>query len=109
MRPPPEAWRGPPTTAPMAATGDDPASYLAAIPEGPPDGILGIAQNFKACTAANKVNLVIGAYRTDEGVPWVLPSVSEAEQRLINRGENKEYATQAGVPEFVTHAMRFAY
>ena len=53
---------------------DDPAAYLSAIPEGPPDGILGIAQNFKACTAANKVNLVIGAYRTEEGEPWVLPS-----------------------------------
>lgn len=53
---------------------DDPAAYLSAIPEGPPDGILGIAQNFKACTAANKVNLVSSArlyaaprYRTEEG------------------------------------------
>ena len=91
----------------MAA--DDPATYLSAITEGPPDGILGIAQNFKACTAANKVNLVIGAYRTEEGEPWVLPSVKAAEQRLIDRNENKEYATQAGVPAFVEHAMRFAY
>ena len=88
---------------------DDPATYLSAITEGPPDGILGIAQNFKACTAANKVNLVIGAYRTEEGEPWVLPSVKAAEQRLIDRNENKEYATQAGVPAFVEHAMRFAY
>ena len=88
---------------------DDPAAYLSAIPEGPPDGILGIAQNFKACTAANKVNLVIGAYRTEEGEPWVLPSVKAAEQRLIDRNENKEYATQAGVPAFVEHALRFAY
>ena len=91
----------------MAA--DDPATYLSAITEGPPDGILGIAQNFKACIAANKVNLVIGAYRTEEGEPWVLPSVKAAEQRLIDRNENKEYATQAGVPAFVEHAMRFAY
>ena len=90
-------------------TGDDPAAYLSAIPEGPPDGILGIAQNFKACTATNKVNLVIGAYRTEEGEPWVLPSVKAAEQRLLDRGENKEYATQAGVPAFVDHAMHFAY
>jgi len=55
------------------------------------------------------VNLVIGAYRTEEGEPWVLPSVKAAEQRLLDRGENKEYATQAGVPAFVDHAMRFAY
>ena len=106
-------------TARLAGTGqrikrevtmaDDPAAYLSAIPEGPPDGILGIAQNFKACTAANKVNLVIGAYRTEEGEPWVLPSVKAAEQRLIDRNENKEYATQAGVPAFVEHALRFAY
>jgi len=88
---------------------DDPAAYLSAIPEGPPDGILGIAQNFKACTAEKKVNLVIGAYRTEEGEPWVLPSVKAAEQRLIDRNENKEYATQAGVPAFVEHALRFAY
>ena len=59
------------------------ADYLKEIEQGPPDAILGIAANFRASTAENKVNVAVGAYRTNEGVPWVLPSVREAEQRIL--------------------------
>ena len=47
------------------------ADYLKEIEQGPPDAILGIAANFRASTAENKVNVAVGAYRTNEGVPWV--------------------------------------
>ena len=59
------------------------ASYLAEVPQGAPDAILGIAQAFRESTAPNKVNLAVGAYRDENGVPWVLPSVREASQRLL--------------------------
>lgn len=42
---------------------------------GPPDVILGITEAYKKDTHPNKVNLGVGAYRDDEGKPFVLPSV----------------------------------
>ena len=53
--------------------------------------------------------MAVGAYRTNEGVPWVLPSVREAEQRILAAGKNKEYAPIEGLGDFVGHAMEFAY
>ena len=65
------------------------AGYIADIPQGAPDAILGIAQAFRESNAENKVNLAVGAYRDDSGVPFVLPSVSEAERRILERGEKR--------------------
>jgi len=84
-------------------------SYLSKVPMGPPDAILGIAEAFKASTVPGKVNVAIGAYRDDQGSPWVLPAVRAAEAKLIERGENKEYAGIVGLPGFLKVAMRFAY
>lgn len=33
-----------------------------------------------------QVSLSVGAYRTDEGKPWVLPSILEAEKRVMSKG-----------------------
>ena len=48
----------------------------------PADPILGLVAAFKADTAVRKVNLAQGAYRTDEGLPFILTSVQEAERRI---------------------------
>ena len=70
------------------------ANFLADVPMGPPDAILGLAADFKACTDPEKVNLVVGAYRDTNGKPWVLPSVKEAEQRIYDDASaNKEVKT----------------
>lgn len=42
---------------------------------GPPDAILGITEAFKRDTNPNRINLGAGAYRDDNGNPWVLPTV----------------------------------
>ena len=42
---------------------------------GPPDPILGVTENFKRDPNPNKINLGVGAYRDDNGKPFVLPSV----------------------------------
>ena len=42
---------------------------------GPPDAILGVTEAFKRDTNPNKMNLGVGAYRDDEGKPFVLSSV----------------------------------
>lgn len=42
---------------------------------GPPDAILGVTEAFKADSNPQKMNLGVGAYRDDNGKPYVLPTV----------------------------------
>ena len=65
-------------------------------------------QAFNEDKSPNKVSLSVGAYRNDEGKPWVLPSVLKAEQKVIAAGMNKEYAPIHGVDDFVKSARAFA-
>ncbi|KAJ0405665.1 hypothetical protein ATCC90586_004468 [Pythium insidiosum] len=58
---------------------------------------------------ARKVSLGVGAYRDDDGKPYVLPSVQEAERRIMAAGKNKEYAGIAGMKDFVELSLQFAY
>lgn len=76
---------------------------------GPPDPIVGLNEAYAADTSPNKVNVGVGAYRSDEGVPHVLPCVREAEQRLIEKQGNHEYLGIAGDPEYVKVALEFVY
>ena len=80
------------------------------VPMGQPDAILGIAQAYRACTNPNKVNVCVGAYRDENGQPWVLPSVRQAEYRMLEDPTcNKEYLPIEGDKEFIQCAMEFAY
>lgn len=102
------ADRGASTVVPSAkALG---ASFLSDVPLGPPDAILGIAEAFKTCDDPKKVNVCVGAYRDEAGKPWVLPSVKEAERRMLDDASaNKEYAPIAGDAGYVALALKFAY
>ena len=51
----------------------------------------------------------MGAYRDDAGKPYVLPSVQEAEKRILAAHSNKEYAGIAGMADFVQLSLEFAY
>ncbi|VUZ56384.1 unnamed protein product [Hymenolepis diminuta] len=75
---------------------------------GPPDAILGITEAFKRDTNPNKVNLGVGAYRDDNCKPWVLPSVREAEERILSRHMDHEYLPIAGLATFNKAAIEFA-
>ena len=72
-----------------------------------PDAILGIAEAFRSCEDPRKVNVCVGAYRDENGKPWVLPSVRQAERLLLD--EVKEYLPITGDAEFIEAAMKFAY
>jgi len=80
----------------------------AAVPQGPADPILGLVEAFKLDTRPDKVSLSAGTYKTDEGKPWVLPSVLEAEKRILERGEDKEYLPIVGLADFFKVARTFA-
>jgi len=67
------------------------------VSQAPLDPILGMSQRFQADTDARKVNVSIGAYRTDEGKPLVLNCVKKAEKLILDNGTlNKEYLPQRG-------------
>lgn len=42
---------------------------------GPPDPILGVTEAYKRDTNTKKMNLGVGAYRDDQGKPFVLSCV----------------------------------
>ena len=85
------------------------SSVWANVQQGPPDAILGITEAFKADKHPEKINLGVGAYRDDQGKPYVLPSVKEAEQRVVKKNLDKEYAGITGVPDFTKAAAVLAY
>lgn len=85
------------------------ASAWAKVPQGPPDAILGITEAFKADSHPQKINLGVGAYRDDQGKPYVLPSVKSAEKKVVESNLDKEYAGITGVPDFTTAAAKLAY
>ncbi|KAL8171115.1 hypothetical protein V2J09_022919 [Rumex salicifolius] len=66
----------------------------------PPDPILGVSEAFKADTNELKLNLGVGAYRTEELQPYVLDVVKKAENLMLERGENKEYLPIEGLAAF---------
>lgn len=61
------------------------------VPMGPPDAILGVSEAFKASNNPNKMNLGVGAYRDDQGKPFVLPCVREAERQILEAKMDHEY------------------
>ncbi|KAK9742193.1 hypothetical protein RND81_03G154400 [Saponaria officinalis] len=66
----------------------------------PPDPILGVSEAYKADTDEKKLNLGVGAYRTEELSPYVLEVVKKAENLMLERGENKEYLPIEGLAAF---------
>eukprot|EP00899_Mesostigma_viride_P011871 jgi/Mesvir1/20685/Mv14894-RA.1 len=76
------------------------ASRFDKVEMAPADPILGVTEAFKRDTDPRKLNLGVGAYRTEELQPYVLKSVREAEKRLVERAEFKEYLTIEGLETF---------
>jgi aspartate/tyrosine/aromatic aminotransferase len=77
------------------------ASWSDSITAAPPDAIFGINTAFKKDTDPRKVNVCVGAYRTDDGKPYVLKCVQEAQKRIAaDSTKNCEYQAQRGDQEF---------
>jgi len=75
-------------------------SVWSKVQQGPEDPILGISVAFNKDTDPRRINLGVGAYRDDNGKPYVLESVREAEKRIYEAKMDHEYAPIAGIPQF---------
>lgn len=76
-------------------------------PLNPPDPIFNLNTQFKADSFVERVNVGIGAYRTDEGKPWVLPTVKKVEKALVNDpGIDHEYLPIDGLASFTEASAR---
>ena len=75
----------------------------------PADPILGVKEAYKRDTSDKKINLSVGAYRDDQGQPWVLPSVRIAERAIAaDESLNKEYQPVQGHAAFCERSAAFA-
>ncbi|EIE18335.1 aspartate aminotransferase [Coccomyxa subellipsoidea C-169] len=84
----------------VAAVDTKKQSRLAFVDLQPPDPILGVSEAFKRDTNDLKLNLGVGAYRTEELKPYVLNVVKKAEKIMLESEENKEYLPIQGLEAF---------
>jgi aspartate aminotransferase len=84
-------------------------SLWSAVLSGPPDPILGVTEAFKADKHPRKINLGVGAYRDENGKPYVLNAVKKAEHLLTAASPDKEYLPITGLPAFTKNALKLAY
>jgi len=76
------------------------------VQTGPPIEVFALTRAYNADPHPNKVNLGVGAYRTDEGKPWVLPVVRKLEAQLAaDETLNKEYMPVLGLDAFSRAAV----
>ncbi|KAJ1564505.1 Aspartate aminotransferase, mitochondrial [Nowakowskiella sp. JEL0078] len=93
-----------------------------------PDAILGVTDAWKSDKNPLKMNLGVGvgaifpsnssqlilklsmkAWRTNDGEPYILKSVSRAEKIISDRNLDKEYSGILGLPEYLKCASELSY
>ncbi|KAK4336934.1 hypothetical protein RND71_044088 [Anisodus tanguticus] len=76
---------------------------------GPPDVILGVTEAYKKDPNPNKINLGVGAYRDDNGKPFILPSVQKAQKILDSQNLDNEYGPIGGIQSFTDASAKLAF
>lgn len=76
----------------------------------PNDALFAIKGRMDVDTRPHKVGLGIGAYRDNNGKPWILPSVRKAEKIIQSDPEyNHEYSNISGLDALRKHAARILF
>ncbi|XP_051773290.1 aspartate aminotransferase, cytoplasmic [Ctenopharyngodon idella] len=84
-------------------------SIFSEVPQAAPVAVFKLTADFREDQCSSKVNLGVGAYRTDECQPWVLPVVRKVEKMIADdHSLNHEYLPILGLPEFRSSASRIA-
>ncbi|XP_019718163.1 aspartate aminotransferase, cytoplasmic-like [Hippocampus comes] len=84
-------------------------SVFGDVPQAPPVAVFKLSADFREDNHPQKVNLGVGAYRTDDSQPWVLPVVKKVERLIVeDTSLNHEYLPILGLPEFRSAASKVA-
>ena len=84
-------------------------SYFDNVELMPPDVIYGLVADFKADPHPDKISLIIGAYRTEEGKPYVLPVVRSVESAIAaDKTLDHEYLPIEGMKDLSQAATKLA-
>ncbi|KAI5694306.1 hypothetical protein M8J75_014655 [Diaphorina citri] len=82
-------------------------SSFSSVQQGPPIEVFAVNKAYLDDPHPQKVNLSVGAYRTEECKPWVLPVVRQAEKELAaDDSLNHEYLPVLGLESFSSAATR---
>ena len=85
-------------------------SVFETVEAAPPIEVFQLGREFQADPSPDKVSLGVGAYRTDQGKPWILPVVKKAERILAGEVEeekiNHEYLPVLGLESFTSAATK---
>ena len=85
-------------------------SVFDSVQAAPPIEVFQLGRDFQADSFPEKVSLGVGAYRTDQGKPWILPVVKKAEAILAGQVEaeeiNHEYLPVLGLESFTSAATK---
>lgn len=79
------------------------------IQAAPADPILGLGEAFKAEQREGKVNLGIGVYKDAAGQTPIVKAVKEAEKRLLDKENTKNYLTIDGVAAFNAETQKLLF
>jgi aspartate aminotransferase len=76
----------------------------------PPIKVFQLTADYTACLSSPKYNLGVGAYRTNDGLPYVLNVVRECEKRIADDFTlNHEYLAIDGLASFTSAAAALAF
>jgi len=74
-----------------------------------PDALLALIRLYAADPRADKIDLGVGVYRTEDGATPVFAAIKAAEQVLVDRQESKSYLGPEGDMGFVTGLMPYIF
>lgn len=83
--------------------------YLSRLVEKPTDPILGLSALFVTDASPHKLNLTIGAYKTEQGQVALLQSVHEAERIILDEKRNKAYPPIDGTKSFRDNVIKLLF
>ncbi|EPX4142923.1 amino acid aminotransferase [Vibrio vulnificus] len=75
----------------------------------PADPILGLTEEFKKDPRAEKINLGVGIYKTEQGETPVLATVKKAESALVETEKTKSYLTIEGTAEYALAVQKLLF
>ncbi|KAJ8751750.1 hypothetical protein K2173_025930 [Erythroxylum novogranatense] len=98
------------SASPTSSTHGRGESVFSHVAHAPEDPILGVTVAYNKDPSPIKLNLGVGAYRTEEGRPLVLSIVRKAEQQIVNDMTRvKEYLPITGLAEFNKLSARLIF